>query len=63
MTHAKVWQPMNSTIHTHYLGLLLTPPYDRMFEQSHRVYSAKGISPTLHTFGGGYQEIKVFVEL
>lgn len=35
------------------VGMMQTPPYDRMFEQSRRVYSAKGISPTLHTQGGG----------
>lgn len=45
------------------IGMMQTPPYDRMFEQSRRVYSAKGISPTLHTQGGGYQEIKVLIEL
>lgn len=35
------------------VGMMQTPPYDRMFEQSRRVYSAQGISPTLHTQGGG----------
>lgn len=45
------------------VGMMQTPPYDRMFEQSRRVYSAKGISPTLHTQGGGNREIKVLVEL
>lgn len=45
------------------VGMIQTPPYDRMFEQSRRVYSAKGISPTLHTQGGGGQEIKVLIEL
>ena len=34
-------------------GMMQTPPYDRMFEQSRRAYSAKGISPTLHTQAGG----------
>ena len=34
------------------IGMMQTPPYNRMFEQSRRVYSAKGISPTLHTQGG-----------
>ena len=45
------------------IGTMQTPPYNRMFEQSRRVYSAKGISPTLHTQGGGDREIKVLVEL
>nr|DAO57426.1 MAG TPA: hypothetical protein [Caudoviricetes sp.] len=53
---------MNSLTHTLVLGMMRTPPYDRMFEQSRRVYSAKGISPTLHTQGGN-REIKVLVEL
>ena len=63
MKHAKLWQMTNNTTHTLVVGMMYTPPYDRMFEQSCRVYSAKGISPTLHTQGGGGQEIKVLVEL
>ena len=34
------------------IGTMQTPPYNHMFEQSRRVYCAKGISPTLHTQGG-----------
>lgn len=48
--------------HTLVVGMMQTPPYDRMFEQSRRVYSAKEISPTLHTRGGD-REIKVLAEL
>lgn len=44
---------MTDTTHSLVVGMMQTPPYDRMFEQSRRVYSAKGISPTLHTQGGG----------
>lgn len=44
---------MNDTTRTIVVCMMQTPPYDRMFEQSRRVYSAKGISPTLHTQGGG----------
>ena len=44
---------MTDTTRTIVVGMMQTPPYDRMFEQSRRVYSAKGISPTLHTCGGG----------
>ena len=44
---------MDDTTRTIVVGMMQTPPYDRMFEQSRRVYSAKGISPTLHTCGGG----------
>ena len=56
---------MTDTTRTLVVGMMQTPPYDRMFEQSRRVYSAKGISPTLHTqMGGGKnQEIKVLIEL
>ena len=36
--------------------------WDKMYEQSRRVYDPKGLSPTLHTCGGGEnQEIKVAV--
>lgn len=54
---------MTDTARPIVVGMMQTPPYDRMFEQSRRVYSAKGISPTLHTQGGGNREIKVLVEL
>ena len=43
---------MNDNARTIVVGMMQTPPYDRMFEQSRRVYSEKGISPTLHTCGG-----------
>lgn len=54
---------LTDTARTLVVGMMQTQPYDRMFEQSRRVYSAKGISPTLQTQGGGNQEIKVLVEL
>lgn len=63
MTHTKRWQVLNSSTRTLVVGMMQAPPYDRMFEQNRRVYSAKGISPTLHTHGGGHREIKVLVEL
>ena len=47
---------MTNTTHTIVVGMMQTPPYDRMFEQSRRVYSAKGISPTLHTQGGQFRD-------
>ena len=47
---------MTDTARTLVVGMMQTPPNDRMFEQSRRVYSAKGISPTLHTQGGGVIE-------
>ena len=43
---------MNDNARTIVVGMMQTPPYDRMFEQSRRVYSEKGIAPTLHTCGG-----------
>ena len=54
---------MSNTTRTIVVGMMQTPPYDRMFDQSRRVYSAKGISPALHTQRGGDREIKVLVEL
>lgn len=63
MTHTKRWQVLNRSTRTLVVGMMQAPPYDRMFEQSRRVYLAKGISPTLHTQGGGNTEIKVLVEL
>ena len=53
----------NKTTRIIVVGMMQTPPYDRMFVNSRRVYSAKGISPALHTQGGGHREIKVLVEL
>jgi len=32
-----------------------------MYEQSGRVYAVDDISPTVHTFGGGGQEIKIAI--
>lgn len=40
-------------------GRLVGGRWDKMYEQSRRVYDLKGLSPTLHTCGGGNQEIKV----
>lgn len=54
---------MTDITRTIVVGMMQIPPYTHMFEQSRRVYSAKGIAPTLHTQGGGGQEIKVLVEL
>lgn len=43
------------------IGVLSGGVWDRMYEQSRRVYATDGLSPTLHTCGGGNQEIKVAV--
>ena len=47
---------MTDTTRTIVVGMMQTPPYNRMFEQSRRVYSAKGISPTLLTQGGQFRD-------
>lgn len=36
--------------------------YDKYLEEHRRVYSGDGISPTVHTAGGGGQELKVMEE-
>lgn len=37
--------------------------WDKIYESARRVYSEKGISPTIHTCGGGGNtEIKVLVK-
>lgn len=43
------------------IGSLTGGRWDKMYEQSRRVYDPEGLSPTLHTCGGGNQEIKVSV--
>ncbi len=53
----------NNTHHTIVLGMLSSPPYDRMHDISRRVYSVQGIGPTCHTCGGGNLEPKILVEL
>lgn len=60
MTHIKA---MDGSINTHCIGSLTTPPFDRMLEQSRRVFATDGVAPTVHTFGGGNQEIKIMIEL
>lgn len=43
------------------IGSLIGGKWEKMYEQSRRVYDPEGLSPTLHTCGGGNQEIKVAV--
>ena len=44
----------------HEIGSLKGGRWDRLYEQSRRVYGTDGLSPTLHTCGGGgNQEIKI----
>lgn len=43
---------MNNDKKTIVVGLLNSPPYDRMYDLPRRVYSPYGITPTINTFGG-----------
>lgn len=42
-------------------GRLTGAKYDKMFEQSKRIYSTDGLSPTIHTMQGGNTEVKVAI--
>jgi hypothetical protein len=44
------------------VGELMSPPFDKKFEQDRRVYSVRGIAPTIHTMGGGNLEPKTLIE-
>lgn len=44
------------------VGTLQGGMYDKIHEQSRRVYGPDGLSPTIHTMGGGGQEVKVLDE-
>lgn len=41
------------------IGTLTGDKWDKMIDSSRRVYSDEGISPTVHTCGGGNTELKV----
>lgn len=43
------------------VGVLESAVYSKMHENSRRVYSECGVSPTVHTSGGGNTEIKVLI--
>ena len=40
-------------------GTLVGGPYEKLHEQSKRVYDPAGVAPTQHTCGGGQQEVKI----
>ncbi len=63
MQRSDLSMSMTDTARTLVVGLMQTPPYDRMFESMRRVYSARGLGPACLTHGGGNQEIKVLIEL
>lgn len=46
-------------IQTDVIGMLNDEKYSKMHEQSRRVYGVDGVSPTIHTQGGGNQEPKI----
>lgn len=54
---------MTKAIQTIVVGMMQTPPYERMYESRKRVYSANGLCPACLVPTGGSQEIKVLVEL
>lgn len=41
------------------VGMLSGDKYDKLHDISRRVYSAEGLAPTVHTMGGGQQELKI----
>lgn len=50
---------MNEDVKTIVEGMLSDGKWQKMHEQSRRVYSIDGIAPTLHTCGGGNLEPKI----
>lgn len=43
------------------IGNMMDEIFRKMFEQSRRVYGAKGLAPALHCMGGGNREIKILM--
>lgn len=43
------------------IGIISGPQFDKLIDISRRVYSIEGLSPTIHTSGGGQQEPKVLI--
>lgn len=52
----QILETSNDPIH---IADLCSEKFQRMHEQSRRVYSEDGISPAMHTCGGGNTEVKV----
>jgi DNA (cytosine-5)-methyltransferase 1 len=52
----------NDDIKCNQAGTLHGGVWDKLHEESRRVYSADGILPTVHTMGGGGQELKIIDE-
>ncbi len=54
---------MDKKINCEQVGMVCGKRYDKLHDVSRRVYSAEGISPTVHTAGGGQQELKIIEPL
>lgn len=52
---------MNEDNKCEHIGDLVGDKWDKMHEQSRRVYGTDGLAPTLHTCGGGNLETKVAI--
>lgn len=44
------------------VGELKGGTFDKIYESARRVYGTDGLSPTIHTFGGGNTEVKILDE-
>lgn len=54
---------MEQELKCNQVGMLSGGKWDKMHDMSRRVYSADGLAPTVHTMGGGQQELKIIEPL
>jgi len=67
--HDQGWLPDDGQLHQgtlpplqcHEVGRLIGGKWEKMYDQSRRVYGTDGLSPTIHTAQGGNQEIKILI--
>lgn len=50
---------MKQELKCNQVGMLFGGKWDKLHDISRRVYSADGLAPTVHTMGGGQQELKI----
>lgn len=50
---------MEQELKCNQVGMLSGGKWDKLHDISRRVYSADGLAPTVHTMGGGQQELKI----
>lgn len=50
---------MDKKINCECVGMVCGKKYDKLHDVSRRAYSTEGIAPTVHTAGGGQQELKI----